>query len=244
MGRRRRRGGPAPVVALADDVALGPEHDERSRADIVAAIVLALALNALPLWGVLAGEWSIAALMVLFWIENVFAGLVTAARMAMLPGPTVLQGMKFAAIPFFAVHYGGFALVHGLFVFAQFVPDGVSVWREPGFGWAVLVAAGVQAWQAWQEHRIHVPEPVTEAERQAGHKDPKVAREQTIPLMRLMAEPYLRVGILHVVIVIGAMVSVLLGTPLASLLLLIALKAAYEIAQATGAVKRLLARAH
>jgi hypothetical protein len=210
----------------------------------VAAIVAVLGLNALPLWGVLAGEWSIGALMVLFWLENVFAGFATAARMAALPGPTVLQGMKFVAVPFFAVHYGGFALVHALFVFAQFVPEGATVWAEPGFWPAVAIAAAVQGWQAWQAHRATVPAPVSEAARQAGHRDPRIAREQAMPLMRLMLEPYLRVGILHVVIVIGAVVSLLLGTPLASLVLLILLKAAYEIAQALGLVKRLVDSAH
>lgn len=212
-----------------------------ARAGSVAAVV---ALNALPLWGVLAGEWSLGALMVLFWLENVFAGLATAVRMAALPGPSVLHAMKFVAVPFFAIHYGGFALLHALFVFAQFVPDGAAVWTERGFWPAVAIAAAVQAWQAWQAHRAYVPAAITEAERQSGHRDPAVARTQVAPLMRLTIEPYFRVGILHVVIVIGAMLALLLGTPLAALLLLIVLKAAYEIASTLGAVRRLVASAH
>ena len=240
MGRRFRRGGTAAIVDAAPDAATVADDGDRGT-PLVVAIVVAIVINAVPLWGVLAGEWSIGALMVLFWIENVFAGLAQAVRMAALPGPTVMHGMKFVVIPFFLVHYGGFAFVHALFVFAQFVPDGAPVWHERGFRLAVVAAAGVQAWQAWQAHRAYVPPAFTEEERKAGHKDPKVAREQVQPLARLMAEPYLRVGILHVVIIIGAMLAMLSGTPLASLLLLIALKGVYEVAQATGAIRRVLA---
>ena len=244
MGRRRRRGGPAPVAAMAAaDAPAEADDTGPDRANVVAAIVVAIALNALPLWGVLAGEWSIGALMVLFWIENVFAGLATGVRIGLMPGPTVLHGMKFVALPFFLFHYGMFTAIHGIFVFAQFVPDGVAVWNQRGFAVAVLVAAAIQGWQAWQAHRAYEPAPVTEAERQAGHKDPTIAREQAMPLMRLMFEPYLRVGVLHIVIVIGAVISLLLGTPLASLVLLIVLKTAYEIAQALGITKRWIARA-
>ena len=207
-------------------------------ADLVAAVAIALLLNALPLWGVLAGEWSIAALMVLFWLENVFAGVAIVARMAALPGPPVLQAMKAGIIPFFLIHYGMFAFVHGMFVFLQFVPEDAPVWNQRGFWWAVAIALAVQGWQAWQAHRAYVAPTVTEEERKAGRKNAKLAKAQASPLMDLMGEPYLRVGILHIVIVIGAVISLLFGTPLASLLLLIALKAAYEIAQATGALKR------
>lgn len=247
MGRRRRRGGAPPTAdataALSADAGSADEAPALSPADKAVGIAVALLLNIVPLWGVLAGEWSIAALMVLFWLENVFAGIGIVARMAALPGPSVLQGMKFAVIPFFLIHYGMFTLVHGMFVFLQFVDDDAPVWRERGFWWAVAVALAVQAWQSWRAHRDYVAPAVTDAEAKAGHEDPKVARGLALPLMHLMGEPYLRVGILHVVIVIGAVISLLLGTPLASLLLLIALKAAYEIAQATGTLKRLVAHA-
>ena len=205
---------------------------------------LVLALNALPLWGVLAGEWSIGALMLLFWLENLFAGGFQALRMLALPGPPVLHGMKFVVLPFFAVHYGGFAFVHGMFVYAQFIPDGFSPGAQPGFWLAVAVALGVQGTMAWQLHRayrapVHEPQVL-----QASHKDPHVARTLVAPLTRLMIEPYVRVGILHVVLVIGAFASLLLGTPLASLVLLVLLKAGYELAQARGLVRRFVERAH
>lgn len=206
-------------------------------------LALVLALNALPLWGVIAGEWGIGALMVLFWLENVFAGAYQALRMVMLPGEGVIRAMKFLAVPFFVVHYGLFTAVHGLFVFTMLVPAGEPVSAEAAFGWAVLAALVVQGWQAWQAHVAYVPQPLDAAQRQAGHADPGTARAQVRPLVQLMVEPYPRVGVLHVVIVLGGLASVMLGTPLASLVLLVMLKTALELAQASGAMARLVASA-
>ncbi len=207
-------------------------------------VVLVLAFNALPVWGVLSGEWSIGALMLLFWIENLFAGLGVALRMLLLPGPRVLHGMKFVMLPFFTVHYGLFVLVHGVFVHVMFVRGGPSPYDQPGFHWAVAAALAVQGWQAWQAHRAYRPPHWTDEERAQAHVDPAMARKQVLPLMQLMAEPYLRIGILHVVIIVGGMLALALGTPMASLLLLVALKTTYELAQASGAVARWRSKMH
>jgi hypothetical protein len=206
-------------------------------------LALVLALNALPLWGVIAGEWGIGALMVLFWLENVFAGAYQALRMVMLRGEGVIRAMKFLAVPFFVVHYGLFTAVHGLFVFTMLVPAGEPVAAEAAFGWAVLAALVVQGWQAWQAHVAYVPQALDAVQRQAGHADPGTARAQVRPLVQLMVEPYPRVGVLHVVIVLGGLASAMLGTPLASLVLLVLLKTGLELAQASGAMARLVASA-
>lgn len=200
-------------------------------------IALVVVLNALPVWGVLAGEWSIGALMVLFWLENVAAGLVHALRMAIVGGPPVLRAMKIAMIPFFCLHYGLFTLGHAFFVFGQFVEAGESVWTQPGMGWAIAVAVGVIAWQGWEAHRRAPALPAAwtpTPEELATPLGRRLAREQAGPMIRLMMEPYLRVGILHVVIVVGGGLALLLGSPLVALLMLVLLKAAYEVALARG----------
>jgi hypothetical protein len=158
-----------------------------------------------------------------------------------MPGPSVMHAAKFVFLPFFLVHYGGFTAIHGVFVFTMFAQH-FSPGAQPGFWLAVVAAFAVQGWQAWQRHRAYVPPQWSEEQRAAGHKDALMARRQALPLMRLMSEPYLRVGILHVVIVIGGMLALAAGTPMASLLLLIALKVAYEIAQVRGVVGRFQAK--
>lgn len=197
-----------------------------------------LASNALTLWWVWRGDWSLSSLMVLFWAENLIVGQLYLARTLALPGPPVLHGMKFVIVPFFCLHYGLFLGLHALFVFGGIVQDGSAPSAATGFWWALLAAALSSAWQAWQAHRAYVA-PTYDADTiAASRKDAKVARRLVTPLMRLTAEPYLRVAILHVVLVIGAMGSLALGSPWFMLLLLVALKTAYELAQARGWIGR------
>lgn len=200
--------------------------------------VLVLASNALTLWWVWRGDWSLSSLMVLFWAENLIVGLLYLARTLAMPGPPVLHGMKFVIVPFFCLHYGLFLGLHALFVFGGVVPDGSAPTAATGFWWALLAAALSSAWQAWQAHRAYVA-PTYDADTvAASHQDAKVARRLVTPLMRLTAEPYLRVAILHVVLVIGAIGSLALGSPWFMLLLLVLLKTAYELAQARGWIGR------
>jgi hypothetical protein len=77
--------------------------------------------NLIPLAGVLFWGWDMFAVMFLFWAENVVIGGFNILRMAMCqPDEPVMWGLKLFMIPFFAVHYGGFCLGHGIFVVALF----------------------------------------------------------------------------------------------------------------------------
>ena len=210
--------------------AAAPRSEKAGQVDTV----LVLASNALSLWWVWRGEWTLSTLMVLFWAENLVVGLLYFARTLALPGPPVLHGMKFVMVPFFCLHYGLFLGLHALFVFGSVVSDGSAPTAAAGFWWALLAAAASSTWQAWQAHRAYVA-PTYDADTiAASHQDAKVARRLVTPLMRLTAEPYLRVAILHVVLVIGAIGSLALGSPWFMLLLLVVLKTIYELAQARG----------
>lgn len=197
---------------------------------------LVLLSNGLTLWWVWRGDWTLSSLMVLFWTENLIIGLLYLARALAFPGPPVQHGMKFVIVPFFCLHYGLFLGLHALFVFGGVVPDGSAPTAAAGFWWALLAAALSSSWQAWQAHRAYVP-PTYDADTiAASHKDAQVARRLVTPLMRLTGEPYLRVAILHVVLVIGAIGSLALGSPWFMLALLVALKTIYELAQARGRI--------
>ncbi|MDX1376692.1 MAG: DUF6498-containing protein, partial [Burkholderiales bacterium] len=86
----------------------------------VSAIVL-IAANLVPLYGVAALGWSVFAVLLLFWLENVIVGLLNVARMLLAAPDDPLQwGAKLFFVPFFCVHYGMFTAVHGAFVFGMF----------------------------------------------------------------------------------------------------------------------------
>jgi hypothetical protein len=198
-------------------------------------MALAVAANALTAWFVFRGGWTVGALMTLFWFGNGLVGLAQGARLLALPGPPVLHGMKFVLVPFFALHYGAFFVLHGLFVNAMFVDPFESPTAAPGFLVALLASLVAIAWQAARAHVACVAPVHTAGEVAASHEDATVARRLVLPLVKLGIEPYPRVVALHLVLVVGGLLALRLGTPWAAAALLLVLKTAIEAAQAAGA---------
>ncbi|MGE5760082.1 MAG: DUF6498-containing protein, partial [Gemmatimonadota bacterium] len=80
-----------------------------------------LAANVAPLIGVLAHHWTVFAVVLLYWCENVVVGVFNVLRMLVAqPQVALAQAGKVLLIPFFCVHYGTFTFVHGVFVFGLF----------------------------------------------------------------------------------------------------------------------------
>ncbi len=180
--------------------------------------------NAVPLLGVLLWDWSVFELMFLYWAENVVIGLITLCLMLV----TGLRGGLRMLVPglfmgaFFTFHYGMFCLGHGTFVITLFYPDGgqqldgglfapVSFVRDSGlwqgFFWALTgmaVVQIVQIIQNWQE---------------TGAKTPQ----------QIMMGPYARIIILHVTLILGGMAAMAMNQPVAALIVLIALKTAFDL---------------
>src|SRR6185503_5564408 len=78
------------------------------------ALVIA---NMVPLLGVLALDWDLYGVMVLYWAENSIIGLYNVLKMLRVGGA---KAAPLAA--FFCVHYGIFMLVHFVFVRSMFGP--------------------------------------------------------------------------------------------------------------------------
>jgi hypothetical protein len=97
-----------------------------------------IAANLLPLYGVLAWDWQVGPLLVLFWLENVIIGVLTVARMLLAaPSDLGLWLCKPFLIPIFCFAYGMATLFHGFFVIAVFMAD------KPDTPVARLLAAAV-----------------------------------------------------------------------------------------------------
>ena len=80
-----------------------------------------LAANLIPVAGVLLWDWSVFALLALFWMENVIIGAFFALRMLCAdPRDAALWAGKLFMVPFFCFHYGMFTAIHGVFVFSIF----------------------------------------------------------------------------------------------------------------------------
>jgi Family of unknown function (DUF6498) len=195
---------------------------EQEKQTPVSAWVL-VAANLVPLVGVLLWDWSVFALLALFWMENVMLGVFFALRMLCAdPRDAALWAGKLFMVPFFCFHYGMFTAIHGVFVFSL-------------FGGKSYSASGLQ-----------VLEPAARAASELGLWLPLGAllashafsflwnylvggefRRASLPA--LMAKPYGRVVVLHLAIILGGFGAMALGSPVWALLVLLALKIGLDL---------------
>jgi hypothetical protein len=189
----------------------------------------AIGFNLIPLIGVVFWGWSAFALIFLYWMENLVIGVRTLGAMA----ASAVLGEKEEAVvaiglgALFTVHYGMFCFVHGIFVLVLFGAGMVGfspfqlaeaaqvlVKSEPGF------AAGLASIVLWQFIQFALFVMRGEA--------------ATTTPFALMGAPYPRIIILHVTIIFGGFLLMLLNQPLAGLVLLVLIKAAFDVAEAMG----------
>lgn len=185
------------------------------------ALVL-VGANLVPLAGVLLFGWSVFATLLLFWVENVIVGAFNVLRMLWAqPDNPLMWVAKAGMIPFFVVHYGIFTTVHGVFVLTLF--GGV---HERGFPGPTAFFHAVQGAGIW-------PAALALA---ASHGVSfafnyiRGGEYRTAQLAKLMARPYGRVMVLHVVILGGGFLVQALGAPVAAIALLVVLKTGLDLA--------------
>lgn len=179
-----------------------------------ASTVVLVAANLVPVAGVLLFGWDLGRLMVLFWAESGIIGFYNLLKMAVVQRWAVL----FTG-PFFVGHFGAFMAVHLLFVYELFVARQAGtdsslaeVGRYLFTLWPALLALLLSHGLSFFHNFLG-----------RGEYRGKSMREQ-------MAEPYGRIVIMHVTVIIGGGLSLLLGSPDAALVLLVALKVGADIA--------------
>ncbi|MEC9091555.1 MAG: DUF6498-containing protein, partial [Planctomycetota bacterium] len=83
------------------------------------SLVLILWGNVAPALGVLFLDWRVFSILLVFWLENIIIGMINAAKMSWASG-NQSYGKNAMPVWFFCLHFGGFCLVHGIFVFVVF----------------------------------------------------------------------------------------------------------------------------
>ena len=196
------------------------------------SLALLIAVNLLPLAGVLFYDWDIAALVVLYWSENLVLGFYTIARMLVV---SPLGGL-FSSL-FFLIHYGGFCAVHGLFIMVLLVDPEADIFSG-GNHWPFflvfvellidvirqVLAYAPPEW-LWAFSALFISHGVSFLLNflLGGERD-------RLGVSQLMAAPYGRIVILHVTIIAGAFATLALGQPILLLVILIALKISVDVA--------------
>lgn len=185
------------------------------------AVAVLLAVNLVPLFGVLMWGWDVATVLIAYWLENGVIGILNIPKILLAARDTPLVGPIMAG--FFAFHYGGFWIGHGFFVFLivgiagagplgslmGFDPVG-SVARDPHvllIALLLLVSHGISFVVNYLGRREYL---------------------QTTPMKQMM-QPYGRLMILHVTIIFGAFAAIALGQPVALVALLVVLKTGVDL---------------
>ena len=182
--------------------------------DRISLIALIIA-NLVPIVGVVVAGWDAGMIVLLYWGENHIVGFYTILRIAGAKhNPPPNRASRTVVVPFFCVHYGIFCLVHGFFVL-QVVgigAGGLDALEEPGFArLAAMLRDGILPLAALAaSHGVSfVQNYVVRGE----HAKATVLRE--------MARPYTRIVVLHVAILLAALPTIFLGSPLPMVVLLV-----------------------
>jgi hypothetical protein len=184
------------------------------------ALVL-IAANLVPLLGVLGSSWTVFSVLLLYWCENVIVGAFNILRMLVAsPKDVAADAAKLFLIPFFTFHYGMFTMVHGIFVLALFGPDGGHFSPSPAAFLGAVRGAGIgyAALAVLLSHGFSF-----------AHNYIAGGEFRSASLPQLMMQPYARVMVLHVTILLGGFAAKAAGAPLGALILLIALKTLIDL---------------
>ena len=192
------------------------------------AIVGLVLANLVPLVGVVGFGWDLHSLLVVYWLESAVIGAAYVAKIRRAEGeddPDELPGVKLNDKPldsfvgkpngkvasYFVSHYGGFWLVHGFFVFIfPFAFPGMEMASPTVVGMALV---GLVAYHA-VSYRINYL-----GQCEYEHNGP----------VTLMIEPYRRVLVLHVTVILGAFAIVELGVPVAALVVMVLVKTLLDL---------------
>lgn len=183
------------------------------------ALALVLA-NLVPLLGVLALGWNAAAIVVFYWAENLIVGFFNILRMKCaqgslesirmtLNGRPVTAASRTALILFFALHYGFFTLGHGVFVLAIFGPQFEGSLRDLG-----TAALGLAVSHAISYRRNFIGQ----------------GEYRKVSFAALFWQPYSRVIVMHLTILLGGTLAQAIGSPVPALIFMVALKTLVDLA--------------
>jgi uncharacterized protein DUF6498 len=205
------------------------------------AIALLVAVNLIPLVGAIFWGWNVFTLLILYWLENGIVGVFNVLKMALAQGhldtrlgttEMVNRASRLTLIPFFILHYGIFWVVHGAFVLSlpMFIGIGNAGPIFPSdSGFPGVADQGVVGppWDlvAWGAFALVISHGASFLLNYMGRGEYRIAR-----IALLMFSPYARLVALHLTIILGGILSISLGSPVGSMIVLVAIKIAIDLA--------------
>ena len=195
-----------------------------------------MVVNALPIIGVLFFEWDAFLIVVTYWAENLVIGFYMLLKIACVKVEHPAEHIgKLFLIPFFAIHYGGFTAIHGSFVLSIFGQDKqFSSMKETWPCFLVFLQMLVNLIKAMYSIippnarlfllALFISHGVSFLynylyKREYASSNPN----------NLMFQPYLRVVLMHIIVLAGGGLAMAFGSPKAMLIPLVILKTVTDV---------------
>lgn len=186
-----------------------------------------LLVNAVPLVGVLFWNWSLFAILILYWLESGIVGAVNVLKIVRARGPepaTPDAGIRLRIngrlppssgplAPFFILHYGIFWVVHGVFVVALFGRDAGLGTAETSPATLLITVVGLAI-----SHLF-------------SYRQNYIGRGEYLRVSpgAQMFSVYGRVVVLHLTVIIGGFAISSLESPVPALVVMVIAKTAIDL---------------
>jgi hypothetical protein len=158
--------------------------------------------NLVPLTGIFFLSWDLFSVLFFYWLESAVVGIYNIVRMQFIKSKHKTSG-----IIFFIVHYSGFMVGHGFFIFALFSPVSIKM---------STVILGLVS--------LTISHGVSFVTNFIGHKE-----YEKLTISQQMLAPYRRIFVMHITIMLCALLLSLFSRPLVTMLILVFLKIAIDI---------------
>ena len=176
--------------------------------------VALLAANLVPVAGVLMFGWSVGEVMLLYWAESAVIGFYNLRKMWVIGRwATLMMGTYFLG------HFGGFMVGHLLFIYGFMIKGtehGGVVPLTEVFNDFVSLSPALLA--------LFISHGVSFSRNFLGRKEFK-----GMELNQLMVEPYRRIFVMHITIIVGGFLVMMLDNVLPALVLMICLKVGADL---------------
>lgn len=185
------------------------------------SIILLIAANLLPVFGVFFWDWDVFSLLFLFWCENVVIGLFGVLRTWLVAARANQAGGFFLGC-FFLVHYGGFMMGHLVVLLGLFSRPALEGDQSDGLlatlagvldKWTLIAVGGLFLSHGWSFVTNFVQKREYASLNNFG----------------AMAMPYKRMAITHVALIVGGILLVKNNEPWMGLIILLGMKIALDI---------------
>lgn len=199
-------------------------------------LIVLIAANLIPLWGVVFWNWDAFNIVLLYWSENIVVGFYNILKMAFakVSKPAEQLGKLFM-IPFFTIHYGGFCAGHGFFILMLFQKGDSGFMNNtnwPCFFVFLQMLFNVikHAYSIMSLEMRYAMGALFLSHGVSFVYNYLIKGEYAkIKPDRLMGSPYARIVIMHVAVLFGAFLTMALGSPVGILIILVGLKTSLDV---------------